>query len=271
MMKNPIINYIQNRVINENKNFLCCIIGPTGSGKSWASLKLGETIDNTFNSERIVFSLYELAILVNKNFPPGTVFVLDEAGIAAGARTWQSELNKMINYMLQTFRSKNYILFFTVPHLSFIDKQTRLMLHSKFEMNGIDFKKEESKIKPFFLQVNPALDKIYAKYMRIRTKGRGLIAVKRLILGKPSKNLVEGYEKKKRVFLEGLLENIKQKSKLKLQPKIVRLRTFRELVCNQCSYIWKSNRLSPRSCPNCGTNLWNKPKKEPVSLEIQTQ
>lgn len=36
------VHYFANRVLNNNKNFLCAVTGPTGSGKSWLSGAIGE-------------------------------------------------------------------------------------------------------------------------------------------------------------------------------------------------------------------------------------
>ena len=48
MEKYSWVRYISNR-INNNKNFILMISGPTGSGKTWAGLSLGEMLDEQFN------------------------------------------------------------------------------------------------------------------------------------------------------------------------------------------------------------------------------
>lgn len=40
----------------------------------------------------------------------------------------------------------------------------------------------------------------------------------------------------------------------------------KELNCNQCRHKW-FNRNTPRLCPNCGSTLWNKPKRIPKVID----
>ena len=43
------------RKFANNQNFLCAIVGPTGTGKSLAAIRICEIIDKDFSAKRIVF------------------------------------------------------------------------------------------------------------------------------------------------------------------------------------------------------------------------
>jgi len=76
-----IIKYIKNRIKN-NKNFLCTITGPTGSGKTWSALSIASLLDSEFNINRVIFRGRELMKLINEgDLKPGSVIIWDEAGV----------------------------------------------------------------------------------------------------------------------------------------------------------------------------------------------
>lgn len=260
--ENPIIARIKQRLHDRNQNFIAVCVGQTGSGKSWAMMRLAEKCDPTFGVSRVVFDLTELASKVNKGLPPGTFFVLDEAGIAAGAREWQSKVNRLINYMLQTFRSKNYGLLLTVPDIEFIDKQTRKLVHAIFEMKSIDYDKKRSKIKPLLMQNNPRSGKTYQKYLKYKLPDGRQVKVRNLLLRKPTKELVTNYERKKDKFLSNLLSRIELESRQTTgNGKGIERQ---QLHCNQCDYEWRKhtnllNKL-PDACPKCYSKRWNEQK-----------
>lgn len=203
------ITYIQNR-IRRNKNFICPIIGKTGSGKSWSALAIAEMLEEDFNVDSCIFRSFELMELM-ETIPPekkGKVIIWDEAGIDLSSRSWQSKINQMMNFYLQTFRHRNIILLFTVPYTSFLDTQTRKLLHATFETVKIHNDKAQVELKPKYLQYNPALDKTYEHYLVRELKGRWS-QCRRWMIPKPSKALIEAYEEKKLNFTSELYNKIK--------------------------------------------------------------
>jgi len=202
------VRYIRQR-ITQNKNFLAIISGQTGSGKSWTALAIAEMIDPDFNIERIVFKGKELMDLINSNklTKKGSVIVWDEAGVDLSNRSWQSLTNRMLNYLLQTFRNKCFILLFTVPYMDFIDSNSRKLFHAEIRTISIDYKKETVKIKPQLIQYNPRMQKFYYKYLRVITK-TGTFPVMQWDVPKPSSELVNQYEIKKNAFTKELNINI---------------------------------------------------------------
>ena len=203
------VRYIHQR-IKQNKNFLGFISGPTGSGKSWSSISIAEQLDPTFTDERIVFSGIELMKLINSDkLKKGSVIVFEEAGIGMSNKNWQSTINKMLNFLIQTFRHRNFILIFNSPYMDFVDASTRKLFHAEFNTVGIDANKGTCRLKPRTIQYNSRTKKFYFKMLRVITK-KGLIPVNFWSVGKPSPELIKTYEVKKKAFTDKLNANIQQ-------------------------------------------------------------
>jgi|2_EtaG_2_1085320.scaffolds.fasta_scaffold06200_2 predicted Zn-ribbon and HTH transcriptional regulator/RNase adaptor protein for sRNA GlmZ degradation len=248
-----LIEYIKQRVYKENKNFLCCIVGQTGSGKSYASVSLAEQLDPTFNSDRIVYDFQQFMKVI-ETAKKGQAIVFDEAGISISSRSWYSILNKLINYVLQTFRHKNLIVFFTVPDFSFIDAQTRKLIHCLMEVERIDRKRNSCIIRPLFIQNNSRSGKLYFKYLRAIVESK-LVKIRKIAVKKPSKELLKEYEKSKDKFTKKLNKEITLDFKAE-KKKLVK----KKLTCKHCNYQWKpyNYKKKPQVCPECRTRKWNK-------------
>ncbi len=212
-------NYIKQR-INKNKNFMCCITGPTGSGKTYSALKFAEQWDKNFTSDNIVFTPKAFVDLLNSGtLKKGSVIVADEFGVSMNSRNWQSVANQVINYVLQTFRSRNYIVLFTSPDFSFIDVSARKLFHCHMMTEGINFKQEFCNIKPYMLQVNQRSGDIYYKYLKTVIEGIGTKKLNKIEVGLPSKKLIKDYEKKKFAFVSELNKEIEEKLNEKKEDK----------------------------------------------------
>ncbi|GAG75231.1 unnamed protein product, partial [marine sediment metagenome] len=186
------VTYIKGR-IKKNKNFLGFFSGPTGIGKSYNALSACEQIDPTFTPKRIVTSIRELLNLINtEKLSSGCAILWDEFGVGAGNRQWQSVDNKTINFLLQTFRHRCFILFFTAPYFDFIDSQSQKLFHAEFMCKGINYKEEKGQVKPFLLQYNSHKRKMYRKFLRYRSE-RGIGKLKTWNIKKPSPELCKEY------------------------------------------------------------------------------
>lgn len=237
-------SYIFQR-IEQNKNFLACVTGQTGSGKSWSALRQGEVLDPNFDIGNVCFTAKEFMDLVNqkvKVLKSGSVIVYDEIQVSMSHLDYQAIQSKLINYVLQTFRHKNFILFFTSPHFSFINKSARKLFHCRMETMSINPSEKTCTLKPFLLQTNQESGKTYRKYLRVWIKDRGVVPLKTLKISEPSKELIKAYEDKKSDFTKTLNESIardleklegKDKSKKELttqQDKIVAMLKAGKLI-----------------------------------------
>lgn len=185
---------------------MAMVTGPTGSGKSWATLSLAEELNEDFNITRVVFSFKQLMEIVNdpqyKN-KKGICIVFDEAGIDVNSKNFMSKINKSFNYLIQTFRHRNFILLFTAPYPDFVDSATRKMFHCHMETIKINKELKTTYLKPKLIQYNGNMKKYYYKYLIMRGK-----KIKMIEIPKPSDELIKQYEEKKTIFTKDLNKSI---------------------------------------------------------------
>ena len=204
------MTYILNRIA-ANKNFICAITGPTGGGKSWSGLRLGEELDDEFNIDNVCFMPNDFMDLINlkvKILKKGSVILWDEFQVAMSHLEFQSQQAKLLNYLLQTFRHRNFILIITTPHFNMLNATARKLFHCRMETMSIDQNTKQCTLKPLLLQVNQYKGDIYQKYLRIWHPSYGVVPLKTLKVGMPSQELIDAYEKKKNAFTSQLNINI---------------------------------------------------------------
>ena len=191
-----LIPWIERR-IRENRNANLVFVGDTGSGKSYSSISLAEQVDPNFSADRIVFTTRDFVTLVNSDLPKGSVIIFDDAGLGIPAREWQRTSAKIFGKLFQGFRYKNLISMITVPDISFIERQSRMLMHLYFEATDT-----QGIMKPFH-PFHPFRgdERLGFQYPRIERGGRE-IQVKTTVFHLPSKNIRDAYEKKKYNYME---------------------------------------------------------------------
>lgn len=206
--KNYLVEFIKTRVLDYNKNFMGICCGPTGSGKTYSMIRLGELIDPDFKITNIVFTVKEFIELLNsKTLKRGAVILFDEAGTGINKKQWFSVSNKLFNYILQTFRYMNYVVIFTTPNLSFIDSDSVKLFHCYLETTKIDQVRKVSYVKPKMIKTSHNGGKTYFKFMRLIENGVvNVIGETELKLA--NKELLTQYEEKKRIFTEALSRRV---------------------------------------------------------------
>jgi hypothetical protein len=207
-------NYVKSR-IEKNQNFVVLFVGQTGTGKSYGGMSLAEEIDPNFNIGRIVFSAQEFIELLNTDdtLTKGSVIMWDEAGVGMPAREWYSLSNKVISYVVQTFRVKGYILVMTTPSLRYIDSQIRSLFHGICEM--IDPSVYGGTFgwgKYMHLVHDPKEGKTIMQYPTILDEHSRVMKLKgrtpkhgNMLFPMPSDELVSDYEPKKKAFTDNLI------------------------------------------------------------------
>ena len=230
------LSYIKQRIRN-NKNFLCAITGSTGSGKSWSTLSLAEKLDPNFDIDNVCFTAIQFMNLVNgntKELKKGSNLVFDELQVQMGHLDYQKLQSKLLNYVLQTFRHKNFVLWITSPQFSFINASARKLFHCRMETKAINMKTKKVRIKPLLIEINQDTGKAYNKYLRVWKKGEGVRPLKVLWADKPSKKLIKDYEDKKNKFTselnQSILRDLNKLEKKEGSPLTERQEYFAELV-----------------------------------------
>jgi hypothetical protein len=231
---NPLYDNIW-RKIRENNNAIIGVIGPTGSGKSLAALRLGYDLDINqktgekrfpLDSSRVVFSSKDFYKLINERvegkIPEGSVLILDEAAISLdSAKHYTDESIVAMKKILQTFRLYRLIVILTLPvSLGFLSKPVRMMFDCLLDGRGINFKEKYSTFVPHWLQINSYSGKDYRHSPTGEVDGKDIV-MSSLLVNLPPKELVENYEVKKNAFAKKLLkdtiktEEEKEKDELK--------------------------------------------------------
>lgn len=211
-------SYLRRRLLEKNQNSLIGITGGTGSGKSYWALSAIENyyknvLDKPFPVENIVFSPLQLVQRLKyfeANNITGELLLCDEWGINNSSHDWQNQTQKALGYVMQSFRSMNIGLIFTLPVLTMLNKGTRLLLHAHFITAGIDYSTKRCKVKPLMHQLNQSSGKSFWKYPKVVLNGMRR-KLQRLSVGLPSPKLVEEYEARKARFVSKVLDDFEAK------------------------------------------------------------
>jgi len=209
-LKNLFIMYIMQR-IRKNKNLLIAIVGETGSGKSYAALSLARAIDKDFGVNKIIFTYTDLIkVAEERRFRKGSCVVFDEVSAEAlQARDFMSKKNKNLSALLQTFRNLNYIVIFTSPDMSYIDKQARRLMHLVMVTSHINYESEYCSLKIYMLSINRVSGKVYYKFPTWVYEGTPY-SVEYISLPKPPEPIITVYERKKRKFQKRLYARLRR-------------------------------------------------------------
>ena len=205
------VTYIKKR-IRHNLNFLAIAEGPTGIGKSWMLIRVAYEIDKDFETRQVAFSFKQVMEIINSDWfkeKKWKIIIFDEAQTDISNRQWQSLTNKLMNFLLSTFRHQNIILLFSSPYSDFVDSQTMKLIHCKFEVRGHSKKRKITLVRPKLLQYNSKLKKFYEHSLYVIDKNR----YNKLVfwdVNKPPQHLIEPYEKDKTEFTSRLNKDILQ-------------------------------------------------------------
>lgn len=130
-----LLKRIWKRVNRQNMHFMGCLVGQEGSGKSYTAIRIAKELDPTFTADRVLFDVVDLLeILKDGEHEKGNAYVLDEAGVQFGVRTWQERSQILANQALQIIRDENLILWFTLPTRGELDSQADNRLQALYEI-----------------------------------------------------------------------------------------------------------------------------------------
>lgn len=273
--ENSVIRYIGNRVLRNNKNFLCAVTGETGGGKSWACVSIAEQYSKMFGipfdpEKDCFFSFLDLLKLMNDKeerarIPAGRILIYDEMQSEANSRDWQSGTNKNLIRVLSTFRNLRFIVLFPTPIFDSLDAQARKLLHGEFQMAGFNVNTKMSMIVPRFLvgwnrkKQEPYRYKLLVKYKKEGKEGHSGYLLHNWELPKASNELLVVYERKKQEFSDRInaeMLNNQLKMMNKLEPNV-----------KKSSYLGKVLPLYEKYGENYIQILKEIPEIGPIALE----
>lgn len=207
------------QTVNSEGGILTIVVcGARGKGKSWVMLLLAYLLDRTrdddcrFSVDRVSFKASEFLEWLNspdEKWRAGSVICLDDAGLHLYNRDSLTNFIKIINKTLQNIRYKHPIVILTLPSFGMLDKHARDMTDIYIEVVERDKKRRENRCKIQEINLVP----YYGIAMR-----RNITLMKKKIhprlgveiihreaiqyrIEAPPKEIVDAYEKKKRIYL----------------------------------------------------------------------
>jgi len=202
---NPVLRkLVWNKMHKYDDNWMASVVGPTGSGKSWAAIRLAEVLDPDFTVDQVAFSVEEFMRLVtDESLGRGSIIVFEEASVEANAQEWWSKSNKVLRQVLDTWRHQNRGAIFTHPSFDQLDKNARGRMSALIQMVEKDEEEGFTRAKYKYCQQNSDTGKIYKKYPRLDGK-----VYRRLQFQPPSEQLRKEYETIKREYTQNLNEEL---------------------------------------------------------------
>lgn len=131
-----VVDYLINRRVRNNQNWVGAVCGETGSGKSYTALRIGEMVDPNFGSDNIVFSVREFLETFDSR-SPGEMVVFDE-GQEWSARRAMSKKNVELTDVMTMLRFSLVNVLFTVPDIHMVDISLRRLMHGYLVVEPIN-------------------------------------------------------------------------------------------------------------------------------------
>jgi hypothetical protein len=203
--QNPILyDQIWSRMHEENDNWMGAVVGETGSGKSYAALRLCEAVDPTFSIDRVAWDVIEFLQLVNDDsIPRGGLILFEEASVELAALDFQSKENRFARQVADTWREQNRGAVFTLPAFKDLDPGVRGRMSHMIQMWEKNEEQSYTISKVKRLQQDSDSGKIYRKYPVIDG-----VRYRLLKYQLPSQDLREAYEQKKAAYNRQLNEEM---------------------------------------------------------------
>lgn len=245
-----LMNWIRKRQ-KEARPINLVFTGETGSGKSYAALRVAANMDKDFSEERVVFDTAEFMKLLNSRPPAGSVIMFDEAGLGNSNMDWHDEQQVLFGKTAQSMRYRGIAVEYTVPRLPFINNTTRQLIQILFESTAI-----RGRMKPFFIR--PAANKndnkpwyYYPTVTYVQNFHVYMKQIRVVNFDMPKRWLYIPYEKKKDAYLTAFYEGIEEK--LKADEKGTEEMEFGVMLyCSNCQNIFRYKKASwSPKCPRC--------------------
>lgn len=224
------------RLHKRDQNYVMVVTGATGSGKSYASLRVAQQIDPNFDvTKQVIFSPDQfMDVVKDKKLHQGAVIIWEEVGVNYSSKEWYSVINKQIGYIFQTFRKKHICLIMTVPDKDFLDSTARKLLNAEIRMMGINRTENITYAKIYFSNYESNTKKWYYKNPRVTKKDTG-IRYKATAIEFPKVDAITAhkYEKIRADYMEQLgqtigsmLDSMNQKKMKKVDKSVMVKQVF---------------------------------------------
>lgn len=226
-----LFKWFRKRTLDLNKNVIMAVVGSPGAGKSYLCLRIGEKMGELngrpFDIRNCSRDLEEFMERVNAGeLKTGDVLILEEVGVNISSRDWAAKVNKLINYVFQTFRDKNLVVLLNVPDIRMLDSNTQRILHGVIQPKGVDVKRKICKLMVKLRQHNFQNHKDYWKFLRVMNN-RKVKKIKSMILHKPSDELCAIYEERRSEFTDQLNKRVAREITEENEKKVLKNSPFK--------------------------------------------
>jgi hypothetical protein len=198
---------VKSRLPLENQNRLSVFVGPTGSGKSWATVSTAERMFPEFDPAKHIAYFDPWAFIeIVRNSKKGDVIIFDEAGVGMDNRDWQTKSNKIMTKITQTFRTKNLFVFFTAPSFGFVDIKLRQLFHDYIRMDRVNFKAGYSEGQWYNVGPNVQTGDLFFQPLTLTMDGRR-VDCSHIQFKAPKPETTKVYEELRKVAADKLFTN----------------------------------------------------------------
>jgi len=200
---------VHNLIWGKNRNAMLLFVGDPGSGKSYAAISIACMIDPNFSIEKVVFTPEDFLNALDKA-KRGDVIIWDEAGVGMPARDWNTIQNKVLAYVIQTFRFQNIGVFFTTPGSTLLDKVARILIN--FQVKVIDYNREtrHTTAVVYEREYDPVRDILNWVKWQKRENGK-VVDPNPIFIPHPPDDIAREYEKISREYKVKVREEAKEK------------------------------------------------------------
>lgn len=199
--------------LNDHRPANMVFLGETGSGKSAAAIRLAYNVDPFFNINRIVFSVADFMKLINSGLARGSAIIFDDAGVGISNRDWQQEQSKIFGKVSQTVRHRDYLIIFTLPDRSFLEKQSRNLIQFEFTASNERGLFKVLKVIPSKIRNMTESWGVTMQKTIYRNDGVPIIQVRQWVrFQMPPDNLFRPYEEMKAAWLRKFYEEGEEKT-----------------------------------------------------------
>ena len=132
-LKRNLEQKIKGSLEKKDKDFVMCIDGKEGAGKSWLAFQIGKFVDPTLDVSRVVFNPEQFREAIFKA-KKGQCIVYDEAITGLSSRASLSGVNRVLISLMMQMRQKNLFIIIVLPTFFLLDKyvalfRARILVH----------------------------------------------------------------------------------------------------------------------------------------------
>jgi ABC-type dipeptide/oligopeptide/nickel transport system ATPase component len=122
------LDRVKYRVLKKDHDWVACIDGEEGCGKSVLGMQLCTYLDPNFTINKIVFNAEQLIdIIKSPTTEKGSAILLDEAYSAINARAAMTEVNRSVIAVATEMRQRNLFVIVVLP--SYFDLDRTIAIH----------------------------------------------------------------------------------------------------------------------------------------------